>query len=477
LGGVAIVIIPNPDSPREGENELEISLRRPDGSPWDGAGLRVVASMPAMGSMPYMESKATVRGEGRGVYRASYFLSMAGEWDLRLLAAAPNGRELRGHWRIRIGTAGLRYISDELSASDHAGSATTAAGGPESPSDSLLRAGRGESGPRPSVWIDPATYDRLGIRIATLQPHFLVASCFVTGRVAYDETRTADVAMRFSGRVRRISAVQAGTAVRSNDTLCWVYSPEMIAAEQDFLNTVNNARARGGDPYTHGDAVFEMISAARKRLEGWDLSNACIDSILTTNRIILEVPIVAPVSGVVTRKSVVRGSYFAAGDVLFRVAPADPVRVIAELPDAKRSFAVVGSRVQIRDRAEPDREWTGGVETVGAELDEQTRTLPVSIKCRNPRGDLLPGAFVEVTLSRSMGSALGLPEAAVLHARGQSWACVQTGAGEFELREVELGIPAGVEVEVLRGLVPGDRVVIEGQVVIASQLHLMYGEP
>src|SRR5882672_1909870 len=87
VGDASVALLLSPTSPREGENEISCELRRGDGAPLEGATVVLVASMPAMATMPYMESRATAIESKPGVYRARYSLSMQGDWDLDLIAS------------------------------------------------------------------------------------------------------------------------------------------------------------------------------------------------------------------------------------------------------------------------------------------------------------------------------------------------------------------------------------------------------
>jgi len=447
-----VAITLDPPTPREGRNEIRIELKQSDGSALLHAHPQVVAVMPAMGAMSEMRSEATIDEAKPGVYVARYFLSMEGQWDL-YLSGAGTDREIRRHWRLRTGASGFQEVTEtdaNLAIPSQADSASGA--------------------PAPTTWVDPAKRNALGIRVLRVERHVLTASRSFSGQVAFDETRMAEVSMRFNGRIRRLAAIQVGTPVQAGEVLCVAYSPEMISAQQDFLNV--NARMRGGDPSAMSRDEMDLLGNARKRLEGWDLPGGLVDSVQRTHQIVQEFPILAPISGVVTEKAVNQGAYFAPGEVLWRIATLDPLRVVVNLPEIERGFANVGTRVVIHDRSDPRLLVGGTIAVISAALDMPTRTLPVTIACPNPHGMLRPGAFVDVEFTRSIGSGLSVPEGAILHSNDLSYVCVDLGSGRFGLRRIDPGMQIGQEREVRRGLDPGDRVVIGGQFLIASQLRL-----
>jgi len=463
LGAIAIALLPSPASPREGDNALRILVRRRDGTPPRGVNLWVIASMPAMGTMPYMESRARAEELRPGLFRARYSLSMSGAWDLELVAASRESGEIRGHWHIQTGIPGFRYVEETAPVTD-------VTLGPRAPADSVGPSGAGAASAA-SVWIEPGTWRQVGLEVAPVLAHPLISSFAILGQVEFDETHSAELSMRISGRVRRLMPVQVGSMVRKRQVLCTAYSPEMIAAQQEFLNTLYSLRSRGADMNAEPHMVADAVSAARSRLAGWDLPQQAIDSIQRSYQLIQEFDIQAPITGVITQKSIVQGSYFTPGSVLFRISPTDPIRVIASLPESEQAFAHLGAPVEIWPPAASSPR-TGKVLAVGPSLDERTRTLQVSVSCRNPGNEMRAGEFVRVRFARALGEGIGLPESAILRSSRGAQVCVETSRGRFELREVDLGALAGDGVEIRRGLLPGERVATKGAFLIAAQLQL-----
>jgi Cu(I)/Ag(I) efflux system membrane fusion protein len=249
----------------------------------------------------------------------------------------------------------------------------------------------------------------------------------------------------------------------------------MIAAQQDYLNVLHNARSRNTDPGALGGDVLNTIANARSRLAGWDMPQRAIDSITITNQVMQEFPIVSPITGDVIQKGFVNGSTFAPGEVLARIAPTDSVRVIAYLSAGGRGFAIVGSRVVVRDPSGAASDRAGRVVAVSASLDDATRTLPVFIACSTSRSDLRPGAAVTVDFARTLGSGFAVPESSIIHANGRSWVCVELESGRFALREVAPGESVRGEIEIVRGLSEGDRIATSGQLLICAQLRTALG--
>jgi Cu(I)/Ag(I) efflux system membrane fusion protein len=216
----------------------------------------------------------------------------------------------------------------------------------------------------------------------------------------------------------------------------------------------------------------ELAEAARHRLLLWDIPSEQIDAIALVGKPIEALPIAAPVSGVVLEKSVVRGSAFMAGQTLYKIAPTNPVWVIAsvypfELPQVR---AGMSATVQTPFLAERSRH--GRVAFVSPSLEAETRTGEVRIEVPNAGGDLKPGMYVDVLLESALGKRLAIPESAVLYAGDRRVVFVDLGDGRLAPRDVTLGQKAGDHYEVRGGLKEGEVIVTSGNFLIAAESKL-----
>jgi Cu(I)/Ag(I) efflux system membrane fusion protein len=326
--------------------------------------------------------------------------------------------------------------------------------------------GAGESG---VVSLDPARRQAIGVRTAPVAKRRLKTTIRAAGRVAYDETRRAEISLKFNGWVREIHVDYTGKLVRAGEPLLSVYSPELLTAQQEYLESLraaspDSAAGGGGDP--------DLAAAARQRLLRWDIGAAQIDAIARSGKPMEAVPIVAPAGGVVVEKNVVRGSSFAAGQTLFNIAPIDPVWVVASVYQYELSLVRegMGATVEAPTPGEPARR--GRVSYINPYLDPETRTGEVRIQVPNPRGDLKPGMFVEVALERDLGERLAVPESAVLYSGERRVVFVDLGDNRLAPRDVTLGAKAGDYYEIVGGLNAGEIVVTSGNVLIAAESKL-----
>ena len=171
-------------------------------------------------------------------------------------------------------------------------------------------------------------------------------------------------------------------------------------------------------------------------------------------------------------KSIVRGSAFSAGQTLYKIAPIDPVWVIASVYPYELPWVRTGMTASILSPFLPERSRAGKVSYIDPYLDPQARTAQVRVVVPNGRGDLKPDMFVDVLLIASRGKRLAIPESAVLYVGDKRLVFVDLGDGRFAPREVTLGAKAGDSYEVVSGLRAGEIVVTSGNFLIASESRL-----
>jgi membrane fusion protein, copper/silver efflux system len=444
-----------PDPPRVGDNTFTVVARDSAGRPMPGT-IDLVISMPAMGAMPYMESRGRVTAAGAGVFRARYGLPMQGEWDAVVTLHPRAGPPAEAQYRISTSVRGVALAGG-----------TPAPGGTPPGAE----AATASESPAGTVVLDAARRQALGIRVAAVGMRSLVSTVRAPGRVAVDEAHQADVSLRFGGWVRTLPAAVTGRPVRQGQVLLTVYSPELLSAEHEYLEALRAAWEDRGKEVLAGSSE-ELASAARERLALWDVAPQDLDALAQRGRVDAAVPVRAPVSGVIVEKNVVLGSAFTTGQVLFRIARLDPVWVIASVPQSDLPLVRPGMAAAIRDPYADRAPWRGRVQFVYPALDSMTRTGEVRIAVANPSGVLIPGTFVDVMLEAAPLPRLAVPEEAVLPTGDRHVVFVDLGEGRLAPREVRLGRLSQGWYEVLGGLTAGERVVTSGNFLVAAESRL-----
>jgi Cu(I)/Ag(I) efflux system membrane fusion protein len=459
VGAFRITVENKPARPVVGNNTLCITVADSAGNPVRGAEVTALVVMQAMGTMPRMESRGELKEAKPGLYEAAYGLSMAGEWDVDISIRSADGAEAAASYRLSTSTKSLLFVSG----TPPPGAGTPVAGGRTG--HAAQGADLGAPGEGGVVVIDPARRQEIGVRTAPVSKKDLKTTIRAAGKVAYDETRRAEISLKFSGWVRSIAVDYVGRAVRRGEPLFSVYSPELFAAQQEYLEALKPvAGATGGEA--------DLAQAARQRLLLWDIAPEQLDAIAQSGKPLESVPILAPANGVVVEKNVVQGTAFTAGQMLYKIAPLHPVWVLAsvfqyELPLIRPRMDAV-----IQTPFLDSQSRRGKVSYVSPSLDPTTRTGEVRIETPNAGGDLKPGMFVDVVLERDLGKRLAVPESAVLFSGDRRIVFVDLGGGRLVPRDVTLGAKAGDDYEVLDGLREGEVVVISGNFLVAAESRI-----
>ena len=322
-----------------------------------------------------------------------------------------------------------------------------------------------------TVALSPEKIQTLGVRTEPVRRQALAAGLQASGTVAVDETRQHVIAPRFDGWVDTLQANQTGMAVRRGQTLATVYSPQLLAAQEDYrVADAALRQLRGGDAASL-QSMQRLRDAAKRRLLNWGIGAGQLEHIahLPPGNL----AITAPASGVIVEKPVVQGTRFVAGDTLLRLADLSTVWVTVNVPAAQIGRVRLGQPARFTSPALAGQSFDGKVGFLQPVLDAASRTLAVRVALPNPDGRLRPGLFGNVTLAGDDGrEGLTIPRSALIDSGERQTALVEVAAGRFAPRPITIGLRNGDRVEVLDGLREGERVVVEGNFLIDAESNL-----
>jgi multidrug efflux pump subunit AcrA (membrane-fusion protein) len=314
---------------------------------------------------------------------------------------------------------------------------------------------------------------QFGITFGTVDMRMMENEVRTVGVVTFDETRIAQVAPKFAGFVERLHVDFTGQPVRRGQPLLEVYSPELVAAQEELLVARRLERTMDESTVPGVPAgSSNLLAAARRRLRLWDISDAQIDEILRTGEVRRTLTLHAPASGVVVEKNVVDGQAIQAGQTLYTIADLSEVWIDAELREADAGSVREGSGATIELAAFPGRPFKGRVEYVYPTLEEASRTLRARVAVANSEGRLKPGMYATVRITTPTRRALTVPASAVIRTGERSVVFVDMGGGSLMPHEVETGRTGDDHVEVLSGVEPGQRVVTSAQFLLDSESNL-----
>ena len=314
---------------------------------------------------------------------------------------------------------------------------------------------------------------QFGVTFGTVEQRTLTNDVRTAGIVTADETKIVSVSPRFSGYIERLYVNSMGQPVHNGQPLAAVYSPDVLAAEQELLlarglDRTLNTGSIPGVPATAGD----LVGAARRRLELWGVSAAQVAEVLRAGKPSATVTLYSPASGVVTEIKVVQGQAIGAGMELYTITDLSDVWVDAEIRETDAALVRVGASATLSFAAYPGMPYVGRVGYIYPTVATQSRTLRARIVVHNSSGALKPGMYATVNLTVPTRSALTVPSSAVVQTGERSLVFVDVGGGNLVPHDVGVGRVSGDYTEVLTGVERGQRVVTAAQFIIDSESNL-----
>lgn len=293
------------------------------------------------------------------------------------------------------------------------------------------------------------------------------------GKVALDETRVAKVQTKIDGWVDKVYVDFTGKLVEKGQPLLTLYSPEMLASQQEYLLAIRSREVMRNSPLAGSAQQSEsLLGAARKRLELWDLSDAQIDEITRTGHPLKNITLYAPIGGYVMTRNAFAKQRITPDTELYTVADLSKVWIMADIFENETPMIRLGMPVRVSLSYAGGRTLHGRVDYIQPQVDMTTRTLKVRIEADNPGMALKPEMFVDVEFQVGMPSRVTVPSEAVLNTGLKQTVFVDRGNGYLEPRQVQIGERIGDRIEIKQGLRAGERVVTSGNFLIDSESQL-----
>ncbi|OPY08684.1 MAG: Cation efflux system protein CusB precursor [Syntrophaceae bacterium PtaB.Bin095] len=350
----------------------------------------------------------------------------------------------------------------------------------------------------PQVEIAPELQQRIGVKTVKAAVKPIQKTIRTVGRIEIDERKQATVNTKIEGWIEKLYVNYTGRYVKKGEPLAEIYSPELLATQQEFINTKkwagkqtiktpqeghdHRVRTEPAEPVSGFKKMLEKdatatLEAARQRLRLWDISEEQIKKIEQTGQPVRTLTLYSPVSGYVTQKMAVQGMKVMPGEKLFDVADFSHVWIIADIYEYELSTVRVGQPVKVTFSYFPGRVWSSRIDYIYPVFSADTRTAKVRLTLANPEGRLKPQMFTNVEIRISLGRRLTIPDSAVIDTGRGQVVYVDRGNGAFEPREVQTGVRADGAVEILRGLKTGETVASSANFMIDSEAQLKGVKP
>lgn len=312
----------------------------------------------------------------------------------------------------------------------------------------------------PSLRINPAAVNNIGVRTAEVVRGTLYRQIRAVGFVAPNENRLGHVHIRASGWIEELNVKTVGEAVDEGDILFRFYSPDLVSAQAEFLQT----RRRGNR---------NLTVAARERLISLGISTKQIDSVAESGAVQRLVDVRAHHSGTVLELGVREGKYIGPDDMIMSMADLSSVWVLVDIFEDEASWVESGQSATMRLAFVPGKVWEGTVDYVYPTVDADSRTVRARIVFENPDQILKPGMYADLVIETDPKlEALTIPQSALIRASSGDRVVLALGGGRFRPAQVVAGIESGNTVQILDGLAAGEHVVVSGQFLIDSEASL-----
>ncbi len=325
-----------------------------------------------------------------------------------------------------------------------------------------------------SLRLSPEDQQMIGVETTPVTYRSLAKEIDAVGKIDYDERKIALVSSRIAGRLDKLYVNFTGTRVEKGEPLALIYSPDLVATQQEYLLAAETfERVKGSRIKEVVESAGSLVDATRNRLLLWGVTEEQIAKIQPERRNHFQMTIYSPLGGTVIEKMAFEGKYVTEGEALYKVADLSTVWMQGEVYEFELPWIKPGQSVEIATPSYPGKTFAGRVSFIDPMVNPQTRTIKVRVDIPNPNATLKPQMFVTAKLRASLGRpTLAVPKSAVLDTGLRQIVYLDKGNGLYQGRQVTLGPEAGGYYPVIKGLAEGDRVVTAGNFLIDSQTQL-----
>jgi len=295
-----------------------------------------------------------------------------------------------------------------------------------------------------------------------------IGGMVLSGKIVENENNNALQTTHFGGRIEKLYIETTGQRVRIGQKLALIYSPELVTSQKEFLTAIKSK-----------DSDVSLYNAVKNKLKLWKLSDAQINNIENSKKIITNFPVYATVSGIVSMKMIEEGHYVKKGQGLFNISNLNTVWADFDAYEKQLSSIQLGDKISITSNANPNKVMEAKITFIDPILNTKTRTVVIRTVLNNSKGELKPGMFVAGTLSKTKVKkgeipVIMVPKSAVMWTGKRSLVYIKKSSDEpiFEMREVVLGNAFSDLYEIVEGLALNDEIVTNGTFTVDAAAQL-----
>ncbi len=331
--------------------------------------------------------------------------------------------------------------------------------------------------PPGTVRISSERQQLIGVKVGTVEKKPINQTIRMLGRVAVDETRIFRINATIDGWITVTYPNASGSFVNKNETLAGFYSPEFLSAQQSYLFALSSRdRVSSQKRELPGrEAQIQQfginIQQYRDGLKNLGMSEVQVEEVSRTRRFAQTINITSPADGIILARNVSQGLRFERGTELYRIADLTHVWILADVFENEAQFFKPGVTATVT-LPNQNRIFKARVSNSLPQFDQASRTLKLRLEADNPGLALKPDMFVDVELPVNYQPGIAVPVDAVRDTGMRKIVFVDHGDGTFEPRRVETGWRRGGLVEITRGLMNKERIVVSGTFMIDSESRM-----
>lgn len=328
--------------------------------------------------------------------------------------------------------------------------------------------------PAGTVSVDGTLAQSIGVRTALAERRSLSRAINTIGRVTFDEERVARLHPKYDGWVEKLMVDKTGEKVTKGKMLMGVYSPQLVATQEEYILALNNADILKDSPFPDiRNGAQQLVESAKRRLQLLDVPAHQLRALKRKREVMKSLHIHSPFNGIIMAIGAREGERITPATELYMIADLTHVWVIVDLYEDDLPWVREGDEVAMRVTGIPGRVFNGTVNYIYPYLEAKTRTIKLRLEFDNHDLVLKPEMFANVTIAASKQvNAIVIPAEAIVRSGQHEQVFVQREADKFEPRQVTLGVAADGMVQIINGLKEGERVVTSSQFMIDSESKL-----
>lgn len=321
------------------------------------------------------------------------------------------------------------------------------------------------------ISVNPKHQQAIGVQVGHAERKPVTHLIRTSGRVATDETRIYRITAATSGWIEQAMPNSVGSQVRKDELLGTFYAREFLSAQQSFFYALDAldrfVAQKAGEAQMSSTNV--QIQQSRDTLRALGMTTTQIEELAKKRERTYTIEIRSPADGFILTRNISPGQRFDSGDDLYVIGDLEKVWILADVFEHEAKWLHPGDAVRVVHQEES---FSAIVSDVLPIFDAETRTMKVRLDMSNPKFRFRPGMFVDVEFRVSFPSVLTVPADAVVDSGRRKTVFVARGDGYFEPRPVETGWRLGGQVEIVKGLMAGEPIVIAGTFLIDSESRM-----